>query len=105
MTALKYQVYQVIAHLQNREPYTYEDLAHEMGVHPKTAYRHLRELWSLDLVYICDWDRQYHQWVPVYKWGNRPDAEKPEAYTAAQKTARYRERVRERERAAAGQAA
>jgi len=99
MAALQYQVYKVIDHIKDREAYTYEDLAYELKMHPKTAYRHLRELWSLDLVYICGWDRVYQQWVPAYRWGNKPDVEKPAAYTPTEKSRRARERKRERESA------
>lgn len=105
MSANSFVVYRVINHVQNREAYTADDLAHELGMHQRTAQRHLRELWSLDLMYICSWDRNYKQPVPVYRWGNKPDVEKPRALTSVETSARYREKQRERRCAAASQAA
>lgn len=91
----KFQVYKVIDVLmQNKEPYDKYDLAHELNIEPKTAYRHLKELWMLDLVYICAWERKYHQPHPVYRWGNKPDVERPAALTEAETSKRYRERKR-----------
>lgn len=92
MAEMKYQVYRVLDLLQNREAYTATDLAHELGVHVRTAQRHLKELYMLDLMYICGWDKEYHQTVPVYKWGNKEDAPRPTALTKVQIAARYRER-------------
>jgi DNA-binding IclR family transcriptional regulator len=89
---LKYQVYRVIDHLQNREAYTCADLASELNMHVRTAQRHLKELYMLDLVYICGWDKEYQQTVPVYKWGNKADVPRPTALTWAQRAKRNRER-------------
>lgn len=94
MSELKFQVYKVINHLQNKEPVTKHDLAHELSMTHRTAQRHLKELWALDLVHICGWDREYQQHIPVYRWGNRPDVEKPRPYTNAETTRRYRERLK-----------
>ena len=92
MAQLKYQVYRVIAHLQDREAYTSNDLAYELKIDKRTAQRHLKELWALDLVHICGWDREYQQPIAVYRWGNRPDVEKPSPITRAESAKRYRER-------------
>jgi DNA-binding IclR family transcriptional regulator len=92
MAEMKFQVYRVVDLLQNKEAYTASDLAHELGVHVRTAQRHLKELYVLDLVYICGWDKEYHQTVPVYKWGNKDDEPRPTALTKAQIAARHRER-------------
>lgn len=90
----KYQVYRVIAHLQNREAYDKYDLAFELEMHPKTAMRHLKELWMLDLLYICGWEKEYQSFHPVYRWGNKPDVERPEALSGAERSKRYRDRKR-----------
>lgn len=90
----KYQTYQVIALLQNREAYDKYDLAFELELHPKTAMRHLKELWALDLLYICAWEKEHHSFHPVYRWGNKPDVERPAAITSAEASKRYRERKR-----------
>jgi len=78
---LKFQVYRVMAHLQNREAYDKYDLASELKMHPRTAARHLKELWALDIIYICDWEKEHQSFHPVYRWGNRPDVERPAAET------------------------
>jgi hypothetical protein len=88
----KYQVYRVIAHLQNREAYDKYDLAFELEMHPKSASRHLKELWMLDLLYICGWEKEHQSFHPVYRWGNKPDVERPEAVSGAERSRRYRER-------------
>lgn len=92
MAELKYQVYRVIDHIKDREAYTCSDLALELGMHVRTAQRHLKELYMLDLVYICGWDKEYQQVVPVYRWGNKPDVARPTALTGAEMSRRYRER-------------
>lgn len=103
MTALKYQVYRVLAHLQNGEPVTCRDLAEELDMNLKTAQRHLRELWALDLVYISGWDREYHQPIPVYMWAMssapKNDVPRPQAMTPAEAAKRRRHRKRLAERA------
>jgi len=77
--AMKYEVYRVIDTLKsNRDAYTKYDLHEELGMHPTTAYRHLKELWTLELIYICGWDREKRQPIPAYRWGNKPDVERPE---------------------------
>jgi len=90
MTAMKYQVYKVIAHLQNKEAYTSDDLAFELGIAQRTAQRHLKELWVLDLVHICGWDRNYQSHVPVYQWGKKPDVARPKPLTPSEIGKRYR---------------
>ena len=76
---MRYEVYRVIDTLKShRDAYTNYDLHEELGMHPKTAYRHLRELWALELIYICGWDREHNQPIPAYRWGNKPDVERPE---------------------------
>lgn len=96
---LKYQVYRVIDHLQNKEAVTCRDLAEELGMALKTAQRHLRELHAQDLVYVAAWDREYHQPIPVYKWAVvetiKTDAPKPKAMTAAEAAKRRRKRAKE----------
>lgn len=97
--AKRNQAYAVIDLLKLGEPVMAEDLIHELGIRRNAAGRHLRELWTLELVYICAWDRQYQQWVPVYRWGSRPDVERPEAYSNAETRRRYADK-RRAERAA-----
>lgn len=84
----------------SREPYDVKDLAHELGYSVITMNKHLRELYSLDLIYICDWDRSEHEPnephhpVPVYRWGNKPDAERPERMPNNEVKKRYQERIK-----------
>lgn len=89
---LTYQVYKFIYQIQYHGPYTAEDLAHDLGVNRRTAVRHLRELWSLDLIHICNWDRAYHWPIPVFAWGNRHDKPRPMAKPPDERGRRYRER-------------
>lgn len=96
MAKLKYQVYRFIDHLMKGEPVTAPDLAEEMGCDRKTAQRHLSELWSLDLLYICAWDREHHHPIPVYLWGpKKSDAPRPRPMTPAEAKARRRQRMKE----------
>lgn len=90
----KFQVYKVIALFQDsiQNGMTAMDLADELGIHLKTAVRHLRELWTLDLIYISDWDRNWNMPVPVFRWGSKTDKPRPLAKTNAKKTANYRTR-------------
>ncbi len=88
-----YECYRIIDKLQDREAYTKYDIAHELGIHHKTAQSHLRQLWTLELIYICGWDRESTMFIPAYRWGNKPDVERPKARTGAQKAREYRARV------------
>ena len=73
----KYESYRIIDQLKtSRDAHTKYDIHHELGLHPDTAQRHLRELWTLDLVYICGWDKVNHQSIPAYRGGNKPDVER-----------------------------
>jgi len=92
--------YMVICKLMTREAYDAKDLAHELGFNIITINKHLRELYLLDLIYICGWDRSKHESgeahrpVPVYRWGNKPDAERPERMDNAEVKRRHREKVK-----------
>jgi hypothetical protein len=86
----KNHAYNVIDYLKSNEYASAEDISHEFQLHYKIAERHLKECWALDLVYIRTWDRKYHHWVPVYKWGNKPDAEKPRPLTKQEVEERYK---------------
>lgn len=88
------RAYEVIEYMQRSGAVMAEDLMHDLGIQRNCAGRHLRELWTLELIHICNWDRQYQQWVPVYRWGNRPDKERPEAYTNAETRRRYMDKRR-----------
>jgi hypothetical protein len=85
--------YRIIDKLKDREAYTKYDIAHELNLHHKTAQIHLRELWTLELIYICGWDREGTVPIPAYRWGNKPDVERPEPRTDAEKSKQYRLRV------------
>lgn len=63
--------------MSTKEPWTIHEVAHELGVATNCAYRHLKELWSLDFIHICNWDRTYRHLMPVYRWGKNVDKEKP----------------------------
>lgn len=92
--------YMVICKLMTREAYDAKDLAHELGFNVITINKHLRELYLLDLIHICGWDRSdhepntAHQPVPVYRWGNKPDVERPERMPSVEVKRRHRERVK-----------
>jgi hypothetical protein len=96
MPVHQFRVYRVIEHVQNREAYTPEDLAFELGMSRKIAQRHLKNLWTLDLMYICAWERQEGHIVPVYRWGNKPDVERLHVRTRAELTRRYRQKKLEK---------
>lgn len=90
---LKYQAYKAIHLLKYSGPYTSVDLAHELKCHVKTASRHLREMWALDLIYISAWDRNHHTPIPAFAWGKRKDIPQPTPYSNAEKAKRRRERA------------
>ncbi len=98
MAVHQFNVYRVIEHVQNRDPFTPEDLAFELGMSRKIAQRHLKNLWTLDLMYICAWERQGKHIVPVYRWGNKPDVERLHVLSRTELTRRYRERKSEKAR-------
>lgn len=95
----KYQVYNLIYKLKySDDGYTAMDLADELGLHLKTAARHMRELWALDLIYISDWDRNYQQPVPVMSWrtsGRQEDKPRPTPCSPAALAKRYRKRKKD----------
>ena len=76
--------------MSDKSPYTIHEVAHEVGCNPHCAYRHLKELWSMEFIHICAWDRNYQHWMPVYKWGNKPDKPRPEPLTSKEVRARRR---------------
>lgn len=92
--------YLIICKLTTREAYDAKDLAYELGLSEITVNKHLRELYSFDLIYICGWDRSKHEAntshhpVPVYRWGNKPDVKRPEPESKIEINRRYRERIR-----------
>jgi hypothetical protein len=80
-----FQGYRILYLLMStKEPYTVHEVANELEVSPVTAYNHLRELWSMEFVHICAWDRTYRHWMPVYKWGEGNDKPKPKPLTTVQ---------------------
>jgi len=92
----RYQVYKILGELKDNGPYTIEELSEVTGIHQKTVTRHVREVWALDIIYICEWCRNYRMPVPVFKWGRGIDRPQPDPYTDAEKAKRQRERVKER---------
>jgi len=92
--------YLIIDKFMSREAYDAKDLSHELGFNVITINKHLRELYLLDLIYICNWDRsnhekqEAHQPTPVYRWGNKPDVKRPEPENKSEISRRYRERIK-----------
>lgn len=95
MAQRKIQCYKFIAKMQEGETQTAHELAHELNTDLRTAARHLKEMWTLELIYICGWDREHHTAIPVYRWGSRPDVERPPTRTRNEIAALYRARKRE----------
>lgn len=92
--AKRFQGYRILWLLMSsREPWTIHEVAHEIDCAPNCAYRHLRELWSLEFIHICNWDRTYRHWMPVYKWGKGEDAPRPQRLTHAQVRQRAKDPV------------
>lgn len=92
----KGQVFRVLDKLLTDDPYTAEDLAHELNIAYLTAKRYLRELWMLELIHITAWDRRYNYSVPVYKWGGGADKIRPKPYTREEIAKRYRAKHKDR---------
>jgi transcription initiation factor IIE alpha subunit len=88
----QFRVYRVIELVMNKEPFTSEDLANDLGIGKKVAQLHLKNLWMLDLMYIADWERQGTHHIPIYRWGNKPDVEQPKPEDRSVTDRRYRER-------------
>lgn len=80
-----FQGYRVLYLLMStKDPYTIHEIAHDLQISPVTAYRHLRELWSMDFIHISGWDRTYRHWMPVYQWGEGKDKSRPKPLTRVQ---------------------
>lgn len=88
-------VIRILDKLLTKEPYSADDMAYELAIAYKTAKKYLKELWILDIVYICSWDRKYNYSVPVYKWGTGEDKEKPESYSKLEIAKRHRLKYRD----------
>lgn len=89
---LQFRTYKVIDLVKNKEPFTPEDVANELNITTKVASLHLKNLWMLDLMHICDWERRGKHILPVYRWGERPDVPRPPPLTSSQINKRYRAR-------------
>ena len=76
--------------METKEKFTIHEVANEVGCNAHCAYRHLKELWSMEFIYICAWERNYNHWMPVYRWGNRDDEPRPAPLTNKQVKARRR---------------
>ena len=85
----RYQIYRLLGEVKDHGPTTAFDLAEETGVHEKTVRRHLREAWMLDILHICEWDRNHHMPVPVFGWGKGRDKPQPARLTNYEKKKRW----------------
>lgn len=86
MKPKRFEGYRILWTLMStREPFTIHEMANEVGVNPNCAYRHLKELLAMEFIHICNWDRTYRHWMPVYKWGNKPDKPRPAAVKPVKK--------------------
>lgn len=93
MKPKRFEGYRILWTLMStKEPFTIHEMANEIGVAPNCAYRHLKELWTMEFIHICAWERNYHHWMPVYKWGNKEDKPRPAPLTNAEKRARVKAR-------------
>lgn len=70
--------------MSTKEKYTIHEVANEVGCNANCAYRHLKELWSMEFIHICDWERNYHHWMPLYRWGDKEDKPRPAPLTTRQ---------------------
>lgn len=70
--------------MSSKRRWSIHEVAAEVGCEPNTAYRHLRELWSLDFIHIAGWARTYRHWMPQYRWGDDDDVPRPEPLTSQQ---------------------
>jgi hypothetical protein len=77
--------------------HTLEQLAERTGLHYCTILSYTRGLYKAKAIHICGWrmnkNRQYV--LKVYKIGDKQDMPKPrKARTHAQRSAKYREKLR-----------
>lgn len=70
--------------MSSKRRWSIHEVAAEVGCEPNTAYRHLRELWSLNFIHIAGWSRTYRHWMPTYRWGDDDDVPRPEPLTSQQ---------------------
>ena len=89
----QYCAYKVIDLLKNGEPFTVEEISNELDMTQSSVRRHLKQLWTLDLVYIKAWDKMGNNTTAVYRWGTHPDAKRPPALTDAEYSRRHRARL------------
>jgi hypothetical protein len=79
--------------------YTCAELAERTGLHYVTVLNYTREMHKAGSAHIVGWRRnKLHRYtVKIYGIGDMPDARKPyEAKTPAQRTERYRAKVKQR---------
>jgi hypothetical protein len=93
----QFRVYRVIELVMNKEAFTSEDLANDLGIGKKVAQLHLKNLWMLDLMYISGWEREGTHNIPIYRWGNKPDVEKPQPEDRSVTDRRYRQKIKQQE--------
>lgn len=77
--------------------YTCEELAERTGLHYCTVLNYTLGMYKAKAIHICGWrmnkNRQYV--LKVYKIGDKQDMPKPrKALTHAQRSAKYREKIR-----------
>lgn len=77
--------------------YTLDELAERTGLHRDTITKYTLGMYKAKAIHICCWrmDKRRRYVLRVYKIGDRQDVPRPrEAPTAAQRSAKYREKLR-----------
>lgn len=71
-------------------PMSYVDYAEIAGIVKTAAHGRIGKAWDSGLLYIADWHRgRSGRPMPLYAIGRISDAPRPDAYTVAEKVARY----------------
>lgn len=73
-------------------PHSYAELEAIAGLKHSVVANHIRNLRSFKLVHVGDWGRDGDLGTryPLFSWGDKPDAIRPPALSAAERMAKSR---------------
>ena len=74
--------------------HSYAELEAITGLKHSVVAKHIRTLRDYKIVHVGDWGRDgdLGTHYPLFAWGEKPDAKRPPALTAAQRVAKSRAR-------------
>lgn len=73
---------------------TYAEVAAEIHMADTSTLIYINHLRSIYCIYIEDWRRQNRYYVPLFRWGDEPDAEKPPNMTSTERARVLQEKLK-----------